>query len=168
MTTTVETLTRRLQRLEAIEAIRTLKARYLSACDAKQVDSIRDCFVDGEVIIDYGAVGRFTHREQLLDVFTQFACNDYVHDLHLGGNPQIGIIDDTNARGTWTLLFFQVNTAAQTVMQMGCTYDDTYRRVDGEWKIVTTRSRPHVSELMKLEDGLHRIQFAGSAMKTFG
>lgn len=164
----IEALAKRLDRLEAIEAIQTLKARYLSACDSKSVDIIRDCFIDGEILIDYGAVGRFTHREQLIDVFTQLACNDHVHDLHLGGNPQIDIFDEDNARGCWSLLFFQINTAAQTVMQMGCTYEDTYRRVDGEWKIATTHSRPHVSELLKLEDGMHRIQFAGSVMGTFG
>ena len=54
----IEALAKRLDRLEAIEAIQTLKARYLSACDSKSVDIIRDCFIDGEILIDYGAVGR--------------------------------------------------------------------------------------------------------------
>jgi|GEM_PF-6879268 len=53
----------RLQTLEAIEAIKLLKAHYLSACDRKQTEVIRGCFIDSPVYIDFGAVGRFEHRE---------------------------------------------------------------------------------------------------------
>ena len=35
---------RRLARLEALEAIRLLKHRYLNACDLKEVETVRDCF----------------------------------------------------------------------------------------------------------------------------
>ncbi|MCM2330955.1 MAG: nuclear transport factor 2 family protein, partial [Pseudomonas sagittaria] len=42
----------RIARLEALEAIQRLKHRYLNACDLKQVESIRDCFAEGEILID--------------------------------------------------------------------------------------------------------------------
>ena len=41
------TLEQRIARLEALEAIRQLKHRYLNACDLKEVESIRDCFATG-------------------------------------------------------------------------------------------------------------------------
>ena len=48
------TLEQRIARLEALEAIRELKHRYLNACDLKDVAAIRDCFAQGPVLIDYG------------------------------------------------------------------------------------------------------------------
>ena len=38
------TLEQRLSRLEAIEAIKQLKARYFHACDRKESAAVRDCF----------------------------------------------------------------------------------------------------------------------------
>jgi hypothetical protein len=41
----------RIARLEAIEAIKALKARYWYCCDSKDVEGVRDCFLDGPVEI---------------------------------------------------------------------------------------------------------------------
>jgi SnoaL-like domain len=161
-------LASRLSRLEAIEEIKNLKSRYLSACDQKQVDVIRDCFPDEQMVIDYGPVGNFTHREQLVDVYVKFACNEHVMDIHLGGNPQIEIIDDTHARGSWCLHFFQVHTAAKTVLQLGGYYADEYRKDDGVWKISYSKFQPYATELLALDEGLHRIKFVGKALPKFG
>ncbi|MFD2499277.1 nuclear transport factor 2 family protein [Rhizorhabdus histidinilytica] len=50
-------LEERIARLEAESEIRKLKARYLNACDAKDVDAIRACFTpDAE--LDYQPVGK--------------------------------------------------------------------------------------------------------------
>ncbi|EOT7836666.1 nuclear transport factor 2 family protein [Pseudomonas aeruginosa] len=48
------------------EAIRQLKHRYLKACDLKEVATIRDCFAEGEVAIDYGPVGTFSERDSFV------------------------------------------------------------------------------------------------------
>jgi hypothetical protein len=151
-----------------VEAIRNLKSRYLSACDKKDVATIRDCFIDEEMVIDYGPVGSFNHRDQLLDLYEKFACNDQVLDMHLGGNPQIEVLDDSHARGEWCLYFFQIHTGMQTVMLLGGYYADEYRKVNGEWKISRCVFKPHVTETMKMEEGLHRIRFAGRAVPKFG
>lgn len=160
----LQALAQRLNRLEAIQAIKDLKLRYLSACDKKQPDVMRDCFADGEVWLDYGPVGCFKHRDELIDLYTKAACNDHVLDLHLGGNPQIELVDENFARGSWGLLFFQLDTSAKRVMQMGGYYADEYRRFDGEWKITRCVFSPHATELMGMEEGLHRIQFAGKSL----
>lgn len=160
-------LSRRVARLEAIEAIKQLKARYLTACDRKQVDIVRDCFPDGPVVLDYGPVGTFTHRDGLLAVFEKFACNDHVFDIHLGSNPQIRLIDDNEAEGTWGLYFFQINAASNNLMQLAGYYEDRYRRFDGEWKIVDSRFKHYSVEMMTLEQGLHKVQFAGRSLADF-
>ena len=52
----------RLARLEALEAIRRLKARFLNACDRQDPEAVRDCFAEGEVIIDMSYYGRCENR----------------------------------------------------------------------------------------------------------
>ncbi|GAB3103734.1 nuclear transport factor 2 family protein [Aestuariicella hydrocarbonica] len=138
MTEFSNTLADRLARLEAIEAIKQLKARYLSACDRKQVEIIRDCFVDGPVLIDYGPIGRFEHREGLIEIFNQLGNHDYIIDMHHGQNPQIDILSSTQARATWQLYFHQINRQEKLVTQLGAFYDDDYVRIDGKWRISTT------------------------------
>ena len=135
-----DSILQRLQRLEDIEAIKQLKARYLCACDRKQVDIIRNCFIAGPAVIDYGPVGRFDHREGLIDAFNEQGNHDYIIDMHHGQNPQIVIIDEHHARATWQLYFHQLNHKNQTVTQLGAFYDDEYVKQDGEWRISRTVS----------------------------
>lgn len=166
--TNSDAIASRLARLEATEAIRNLKARYLTACDLKQVEVMRGCFIEGKMVLDYGPVGFFNSAEELVEMYSKFACNEHVLDVHLGGNPQIEIIDDNHARGTWCLHFFQIHTAANTVLQLGGYYDDEYVRIDGEWKISSCRFKPSATELLGIEDGMHKIKFTGKALQKFG
>lgn len=165
--TDLNALNRRIARLEAIEAIKQLKARYLTACDRRQIEVVRDCFCADDIIIDYGPVGSFNHRDQLLTVFEKMACNDHVFDIHLGANPQISILDDNHAEGSWGLYFFQIDTASNKLMQVAGYYEDKYRRVGGHWKIAETRFQHYSVEMMTLEEGLHKVQFAGRSLADF-
>lgn len=160
-------LQQRIYRLEAIEAIKQLKARYLTACDRKQVDVLRDCFPDRPVVIDYGPVGSFDHRDGLAGIFEKIACNDHVFDIHLGANPQIRLIDATHAEGVWGLYFFQIDAATDKLMQLAGYYDDRYELIDGAWKIVETRFQHYSVQLMTLSEGLHKVQFAGRSLADF-
>lgn len=134
----MNTIEERIQRLEDIEAIKQLKARYLHACDKKDLQSIERCFPDSEVIIDYGAIGRFEHRSQLIEVFTTMAVNTQVIDAHHGQNPQISIESQSIASAIWDLYFFQVNPENQQLTQLTGTYHDKYQKVAGEWLITET------------------------------
>ena len=49
-------LEQRLARLEAIEAIRQLKARYFQACDRKDPGAVRECFLPGAIDLRYGRI----------------------------------------------------------------------------------------------------------------
>lgn len=165
--THTDDLQQRISRLEAIEAIKQLKARYLTACDRKQADVLRDCFPDRPVVIDYGPVGSFDHRDGLVGIFQKVACNDHVFDIHLGSNPQIRIEDATHAQGTWGLYFFQIDAATNKMMQLAGYYDDRYELIDGEWKITETRFQHYSVQLMTLEEGLHKVGFAGRSLADF-
>ena len=136
----LDALSRRLRRLEDIEAIRKLKARYLNACDQQRPDEVRECFADGKVSIVVGHLGTYETADDFVAMFREAACHDFVLDMHHGGNPEIDFDDDDHARGLWGLDYRNVNTRDRTVTFVSLLYHDEYRRIDGVWKIAGTRS----------------------------
>lgn len=138
----MQDLTLRIQRLEDIEAIRRLKARYFHACDHKDIDSLRDCFVEGPLLIDYGAIGRFDHREAFLAIYREMACHPHVIDMHHGQNAQIEWHSPTDASATWDLYFHQINQQTGTLTQLGGYYRDRFVNTASGWKIAETVFTP--------------------------
>ena len=146
----MDALLARIQRLEDIDAIRQLKARYLHACDRKNVDAIRSCFGSGQVMIDYGAIGSFDNREEFLAVYTEKACRPNVIDMHHSHNGQIEWISAEEAIGTWDLYFYQIDTETGTLIQLGGYYKDRYGREGSEWVMLETTfvvTSTHVSSV---------------------
>lgn len=162
----VKTVEQRLCALEDMEAIRRLKAHYLSCCDRKDPPGMRACFVDGPVHIDYGAVGTFDNADTLVALYTRMACHDYMVELHHGVNPQIEVLGDTVARGTWGLHYFLINTQARTLTQLAGYYEDEYRKQDGNWKISRTRFVATSTLVLDLTEGLLKSVFAGRVPPT--
>lgn len=156
-------LAQRIQRLEDIESIKQLKAKYLHACDRKDIAAIRECFLASDVIIDYGAIGRFTDREGLIAVFEEMAAKTGVIDAHHGQNPQIEILDNEQAQATWDLYFYQVNPDANTVTQLAGFYKDRYEKTGNEWKIKETVFEVSSSFMGNYNDESLKVLFAGAA-----
>ncbi len=159
--TTLAALEQRLAQLEAIDAIKTLKHRYLMACDTKQPELMRDCFADGEVLIDYGPVGQFSHRDQLVAVFTEIGCHPHMREMHHAHNPLIELQGEDQASGSWELCYQLINTREQSLTQLALIYRDRYRRIDGQWKIVETVTEPVSSLVFDLSAEQPRLQHAG-------
>ncbi|WP_211453733.1 nuclear transport factor 2 family protein [Collimonas antrihumi] len=151
----------RLTRMEDIQAICQLKADYLLCCDRKDPEGMRACFMEGEVVIDYGVVGCFTHRDQLVDVFVRLGCHPHIVEMHHGVNPQIAILEQNLARASWGLHYQQIDTIKKTVTQLGAFYEDEYRKIEGEWKISKTRCNVMSTMVIDIADGAARILFAG-------
>lgn len=134
--TDMAALEERISRLEAVEEIKKLKARYWYLCDQKDVEGVRDCFMDGPVEISYdGPVGTVHHRDGLYQVFKDIGGKLEIVEIHHGGSPQVEILDADHAKATWALVYHLINTEFRTVHQAGGYYHDEYTRVDGEWKI---------------------------------
>ena len=157
------TLEQRLYRLEAIEAIRQLKARYFHACDHKQPDVVRECFPAGPVDLRYGRIGSFTDREQMLAVFTSLACQPHIVEMHHGQNPRIEVHDADHATGIWGLYYYLIDTRRQTVTQLAGWYDDAYTRLDRQWRITRSYYEVTSTQIFDLSEGLARVIFAGAA-----
>jgi hypothetical protein len=133
-------LQRRVRALEAIRAIEQLKYRYWRACDRKDAEAFRDCFVASGADLDYGELGRFSDREALVQVFSQVAGARQdgrwlVQDVHHGKHPSVELIDEQTARGEWTMWFMQLRPAEGLLLQASMEYRDHYVIESGCWKI---------------------------------
>lgn len=158
-----DSLEQRLERLEAIEAIRQLKYRYFHLCDTKQPEKVRECFAPGDIDLQYGRIGQFSNRDDMVAVFTELACQPHIVEMHHGQNPQITLQDADNATGTWGLYYYLIDTRQQSVTQLGGFYDDAYVRIDGQWLITRSCYEVTSTALFDLTEGLARVIFAGAA-----
>lgn len=130
-----------LERLAAIESITALKHRYFRACDAKDPEGFRDCFVAVGSALDYGELGAMD-ADGMAAVFASIALQQVdgkhaILDMHHGVHPDITVRADGTASGRWTLRFRQVNLIERTETVATGEYADEYRLEDGRWKIAT-------------------------------
>ena len=160
----LEDIVLRLRSLEAERAIRELKARYLRACDLKDVDGVRETLDPQGAVIDFEGFPRFEDRDAFVAVYRELGTAPGVFDIHHGANGVIELVSDHEATGRWSLLFHNINLAQRTLTQMGMEYEDRYVARDGRWWIAETRSR-RTSFLAQAvgDDGVARVLAMGEA-----
>ncbi len=136
-----------LERLTAIEEIKQLKARYFRSMDTKDWEGLTAVFApDAELDMQGEAADKSKAAEGLVkggETVGAFIRNA-VHDLvtvHHGHMPEIEIIDETTARGIWAMedvLRWPEGGPVKTLHGYGH-YHETYRKIDGAWRIQTSR-----------------------------
>ena len=94
----------RITALEKIEAIKALKYRYWRACDGKDPQGFRDCFIASGARIDYGVLGSFDDVAPMVEIFTKVALHTVdgkhvIFDMHHGMHPEIELTGDDTATG---------------------------------------------------------------------
>ncbi len=142
----------RVARLEAEADIRRLKARYLNACDRKDAETMRECFIP-EARIEFPPIGTFDGRDGLIDIFTQFAINTPIVDSHQGHNAEITVIDADNAEARWHLAYTMYDPRNGGFRLLSTFYFDRYVRTQAGWRISFSRSEPRAIVDGKLEGG---------------
>ncbi|MBU6269183.1 MAG: nuclear transport factor 2 family protein, partial [Sphingomonadales bacterium] len=91
----------RLARLEAVEAIRNLKARYFRCMDCKDWDELPGLFTRGmKVITPEGAV--YTGSGAAYAAALRGSLEAAV-SCHQGLTAEIEVLDEANARGVWAM-----------------------------------------------------------------
>ncbi len=130
----------RVERLEAIEAIRSLKARYFRLMDTKQWDALREVFAaDLKVLTPEGKVyteGGDTYAAALRTSL------EHAVSCHQGLTGEIEIDDEDTAHAIWAMQDViawedrHPKTGWKSILGRGH-YHETYRREDGAWRIAT-------------------------------
>jgi len=125
--------------LEAIEAIKRVKYRYLRALDTKHWDDFAETLTE-DVVGDYGSsLGKehhFTNRGDLVE-FMRTSMPANVITEHRVTHPEI-TVDGEEAEATWYLQD-RVIVAEFNFMLFGAAfYHDRYRKTEDGWRICAT------------------------------
>jgi hypothetical protein len=132
-TVDLKTLEKRIETLEAVEAIKQLKAKYAAVCDDKYNPSAAVKLFTEDAVWDGGKdFGIYRGRPAIKNFFGEVAKN-IIFAVHFFLQPIIKINKDgQTASGKWYLW------QACTIKGMGATWIaglefDKYRKVDGQW-----------------------------------
>jgi hypothetical protein len=130
------------ERLEAIEEVKQLKARYFRCMDTKDWDGFASLFaadarmdVSGELADGTGV----TTGNREIAAFVRASIDD-VTTVHHGHTPEIDVTSATSATGVWAMedhLWWPEGSPIRTMHGYGH-YHETYEKVDGCWLITST------------------------------
>ncbi len=136
-----EGVEQRLRRMEDIEEIKKLKARYCEACDggwdgraSHNIEGIVSLFAE-DGVWDGGVYGRREGRNALRDYYQHNP--EVPFAFHLLTNPIIEVNGD-HATGNWHLLI-SITQADQSSALIGGVFDDEYARTAEGWRIKRSR-----------------------------
>lgn len=135
------TLEQRIQRLEDIEALKTLKYRYAEYCDSDYNPDLLAPLFTEDAIWDGDVLGRAEGRDAIRAFFA-VASKAMPFAIHHVSNPAIEI-DGDRATGTW-LLWQPCVHASGPALWIAGRYQDEYRRVDGVWRFASVTIRPNM------------------------
>jgi hypothetical protein len=121
-----------------IDAIKALKYRYFRCVDRKQLDELEQLMLP-DCAADYhggrrGAPDRAANMAFLRATLGQ----RHLLTMHQGHHPEIELLSETEARGSWYLHDIVLNLKDKTRLEGNGFYEDRYRKVNGEWKIAHT------------------------------
>lgn len=123
----------RFRRLEALEQIRLLKARYCDLCDAGYpADALTDLFTE-DGVWDGGEMGVFEGRQAIHRFFSNMP-KVMSFAIHHVTNSAVEVHDDaTSARGRWYLLQTATLQETNQAVWLAAQYDDHLVCNNDEW-----------------------------------
>lgn len=136
---------KRLADLEAVDAIKRLKAQYAFHADAKYDDDhnplpkearyeaawAQACCFTENAEWDAGQFGQLKGRQAL---FESFRDKPWRFALHQFANPIIEV-DGDSGTGTWSMWMMATEAATTRCVHLAGYTFDHYRRIDGTWLI---------------------------------
>jgi len=132
---TKQEIAARLQRLEDIESIKQLKARYCAFCDESyNAQGIASLFTE-DGVWDGGNLGKAEGHDAIVKFFER-APSAFSFAIHNVMNPIIEI-DGDRATGRWYLLqplTRRSRKGDESAMWLAGRYEDQYVRIGREWK----------------------------------
>lgn len=128
-------LERRIRALEDVEAIKRLKYRYWRHLDLKEWGALAGLFMP-EATVSYGA-GKYDFRgvDSIMDFLRRsLDWQSGSITLHHGHHPEIELVGENRATGTWALYNYMFNESQNRCIRIGAYYRDEYARLDGGWR----------------------------------
>ncbi len=127
----------RIQRLEDIEAIKKLKARYCYLADEaygnpSKWKELVDCFVE-DAWLDFGDHGIYKGKEEVRRFFEEVTHSFLSYAAHMVSNPIVEVTGD-RATGSWYFDCPATDRRSGTALWVQGRYEDGFVKVDGEWK----------------------------------
>jgi len=157
-----QSLEERVGRLEDIEAIQRLKARYAKYCDnGYDADGMTSLFVE-DASWESNAFGTYHGREEIHRFISSIG-REILWATHFMICPNIDIADDgQTATGEWYLLELATMTPRdggeeRDSVVMTANYRDDFVKVDGEWRL--RRVVADFKHVSNLDAGWARQQF---------
>ena len=155
---TGEDLESRIARLEDIEAIKNLKARYAYYCDhGYDADGMASLFVNDSTW-ESNAFGTYRGRDAI-HAFQSNISKEIVWALHFMICPVVNVsADGHSATGSWYLIEFATmvgpaqgeTPSPRDAVVMSAIYNDTFVKENGEWRFKKVEVEFHqVSDLDK-------------------
>ena len=131
-----------IDRLDAIEAIRQLKARYFRCIDTKDWAGLAAVFAS-DAVMDMTSEGSgITTGAAEIAEFVRTCGIEPAQTVHHGHNPEITITSDTSATGLWPMedmLRWPDGTFQLKTLHGYGHHHETYERIDGQWLIKSLR-----------------------------
>ncbi len=122
----------RITRLEDIEAIKQLKARYCHICDdAHNPDSVTGVFAE-DGIWESADFGKAQGHAEIRELFRGFQ-KTFSFSQHNIMNPVIEV-DGNRATGIWYIMGPWTYAETKEEKWFALRYDDDYVKVNGVWK----------------------------------
>ena len=127
-------LEERITRLEDIESIRNLQAKYQRCLDTRDFESLEACF-SPDVVTSYdGGKMSFSGREETLAFLRRVMTAD-MPSSHLIHGGEIDILDKESATARWYLEDFLLHRKFLVKLHGAAVYDVRYVKTGVEWFI---------------------------------
>jgi len=111
--------------LEALEAIKRVKYKYLRCLDQKRWDEIRECFSEDASAAYSGGQYAFQGRDAIVAFLEKAMGAETFLSCHRVSHPEIAIDGDT-ATGTWALEDTVIEEAWGITIRGAAFYEDRY------------------------------------------
>jgi ketosteroid isomerase-like protein len=126
-------LAARVRRLEDVEAIKQLKARYCTICDDDHDPERITSVFSEDAIWEGRGIGRAEGHAAIRELFRGFQ-RAISYSQHMAVNPLIEVDGDT-AKAVWYFFGLFTFRDGNLAKWQAARYHEDYVRVDGEWKI---------------------------------
>ena len=155
-------LEERISRLEDIETIKNIKAKYAGYCDSGyNAEGLASLFTE-DAIWESNAFGTYHGKQEIYNFTDQIGKKEILWALHFMICPVVDVAPGgQSATGSWYLIEFASMTRPDgdeldAVVITGI-YNDTFVKQNGEWKI--KHMKVHFHQVSDLDKGWVKQQF---------